>query len=118
MLYHFLAPLASDVSAFNVFRYITFRSMGALITAMVISVLIGPAFISFLHRIKVGQYILSDVKAHASKAGTPTMGGLMIMLCVFATILLWADLGSRYIWQTMLHAITTTLSLIFLFVRK
>ncbi|MBQ2476645.1 MAG: phospho-N-acetylmuramoyl-pentapeptide-transferase [Desulfovibrio sp.] len=102
MLYHFLAPLASDFSAFNVFRYITFRSMGALITAMVISVLIGPAFISFLHRIKVGQYILSDVKAHAAKAGTPTMGGLMIMLCVFATILLWADLGSRYIWQTML----------------
>ena len=102
MLYHFLAPLASDVSAFNVFRYITFRSMGALITAMVISVLIGPAFIALLHRIKVGQYILSDVKAHAAKAGTPTMGGLMIMLCTLASILLWADLGSRYIWQTLL----------------
>nr|MCR5257316.1 phospho-N-acetylmuramoyl-pentapeptide-transferase [Desulfovibrio sp.] len=102
MLYHFLAPLASDVSAFNVFRYITFRSMGALITAMVISVLIGPAFIALLHRIKVGQYILSDVKAHAAKAGTPTMGGLMIMLCVLASVLLWADLGSRYVWQTLL----------------
>ena len=102
MLYQFLVPLSSDVSALNVFRYITFRTMGALITAMVISVLIGPAFIAFLHRVRCGQYILSDVKAHAAKAGTPTMGGLMMLATVAITMLLWADLGNAYIWQVML----------------
>lgn len=102
MLYHLLLPHADVFTAFNVFRYITFRSMGALITAMVISVLIGPWCISFLHRIRCGQYILSDVKAHAAKAGTPTMGGLLIMLTVLVSILLWSDLSNRYVWQCML----------------
>lgn len=102
MLYHLLLPHADVFTAFNVFRYISFRSMGALITAMVISVLIGPWCISFLHRIKCGQYILSDVKAHAAKAGTPTMGGLLIMLTVLVSILLWSDLSNRYVWQCML----------------
>ncbi len=102
MLYHLLLPHADVFTAFNVFRYITFRSMGALITAMVISVLIGPWCISFLHRIKCGQYILSDVKAHAAKAGTPTMGGLLTMLTVLVSILLWSDLSNRYVWQCML----------------
>ena len=102
MLYHLLLPHADVFTAFNVFRYITFRSMGALITAMVISVLIGPWCISFLHRIKCGQYILSDVKAHAAKAGTPTMGGLLIILTVLVSILLWSDLSNRYVWQCML----------------
>lgn len=102
MLYHLLLPHADVFTAFNVFRYITFRSMGALITAMVISVLIGPWCISFLHRIKCGQYILSDVKAHAAKAGTPTMGGMLIMLTVLVSILLWSDLSNRYVWQCML----------------
>lgn len=102
MLYHLLLPHADVFTAFNVFRYITFRSMGALITAMVISVLIGSWCISFLHRIKCGQYILSDVKAHAAKAGTPTMGGLLIMLTVLVSILLWSDLSNRYVWQCML----------------
>lgn len=102
MLYHLLLPHADVFTAFNVFRYITFRSMGALITAMVISVLIGPWCISFLHRIKCGQYIQSDVKAHAAKAGTPTMGGLLIMLTVLVSILLWSDLSNRYVWQCML----------------
>lgn len=102
MLYYLLLPHADVFTAFNVFRYITFRSMGALITAMVISVLIGPWCISFLHRIKCGQYILSDVKAHAAKAGTPTMGGLLIMLTVLVSILLWSDLSNRYVWQCML----------------
>ena len=102
MLYHLLLPHADVFTAFIVFRYITFRSMGALIKAMVISVLIGPWCISFLHRIKCGQYILSDVKAHAAKAGTPTMGGLLIMLTVLVSILLWSDLSNRYVWQCML----------------
>ena len=102
MLYHLLYPLADNWSAFNVFRYITFRSMGALITAMVLMVIFGPWFINFLHRIKCGQYILSDVKAHAAKAGTPTMGGLMIMASLIMSLLLWADLSNSYIWQIVL----------------
>ena len=102
MLYHLLYPLADTWSAFNVFRYITFRSMGALITAMVLMVIFGPWFINFLHRIKCGQYILSDVKAHAAKAGTPTMGGLMIMASLIMSLLLWADLSNSYIWQIVL----------------
>ncbi len=102
MLYHLLVPYAGDFTALNVFRYITFRSLGALITAMLIMVIFGPAFINFLHRIKCGQYILSDVKAHEQKAGTPTMGGIMIAIALFASLLLWADLSSRYIWMVSL----------------
>ncbi len=102
MLYHFLVPLSSDYTFLNVFRYITFRSLGALITAMVIMVIIGPACINFLHRLKCGQYILSDVKAHASKAGTPTMGGLIIMASLVLTLILWADWSNRYIWEILL----------------
>ena len=75
MFYNFLVPLASEWSALNVLRYISFRSMGALITALIITIIVGPAFISWLHRVKCGQYILPDVKKHATKAGTPTMGG-------------------------------------------
>ncbi|MDO5536381.1 MAG: phospho-N-acetylmuramoyl-pentapeptide-transferase [Desulfovibrionaceae bacterium] len=102
MFYEFLVPLAGDYNVFNVFRYITFRSMGALITAMVIMVVMGPRFIAFLHNIKCGQYILSDVKAHAAKAGTPTMGGLMILLSLVLTLLLWADLSNKYVWEVLL----------------
>ncbi len=102
MLYHFLVPLSTEWVAFNVFRYITFRSLAALVTAMIITVVIGPRFISFLHDIKCGQYILSDVKAHAAKAGTPTMGGLLIFLGLLVSLLLWADLSSRYVWEVFL----------------
>lgn len=101
MFYNLLFPFASDWTALNVFRYISFRSMAALVTALVISILIGPRFIGMLHRIKCGQYILSDVKAHASKAGTPTMGGLLIFLSLYASIFLWADLANIYLWQTL-----------------
>ncbi len=100
MFYNLLAPLASDISALNVFRYISFRSMGALITALVLSILIGPRFIAWLRRLKCGQYILEDVTAHASKAGTPTMGGLLIFFCLGLSLLFWADLSNSYIWQT------------------
>lgn len=101
MFYNFLAPFATEWSALNVLRYISFRSMGALITALVISIIVGPAFISWLHRVKCGQYILPDVKKHATKAGTPTMGGLLIFLSLGTSILLWADLTNYYVWQTL-----------------
>lgn len=102
MFYNLLVPFAADWTALNVFRYITFRSMAALITALVISILIGPRFITWLRRIKCGQYILEDVKAHASKAGTPTMGGLLIFFSLAISMLLWGDLANSYVWQTIM----------------
>ena len=100
MFYNLLAPLANEWTAFNVFRYISFRSLAALMTALVISVLVGPRFIAWLRKLKCGQYIHEDVAAHASKAGTPTMGGLMMLFSLGLSLLLWADLTSAYIWQT------------------
>ncbi len=102
MLYNLLYPLSADVSIFNVFRYITFRSVWALVTALLISLLVGPAVIRFLRRIHCGQQIHEDVKAHQCKAGTPTMGGVLIGTAVCVSVLLWADLRNTYIWLTML----------------
>ncbi|MCR4667022.1 MAG: phospho-N-acetylmuramoyl-pentapeptide-transferase [Desulfovibrio sp.] len=99
MFFNYLVPLASQWPAFNVFRYISFRSMAALMTALVISIIIGPYFIKWMRRLKCGQYINEDVKLHQNKAGTPTMGGLLIMGTLGISLLLWADLTSRYIWQ-------------------
>ncbi len=100
MFYNFLAPLASEWTLFNVFRYISFRSMAALITALVLSILVGPRFIAWLRRLKCGQYIHEDVAAHAAKAGTPTMGGLLMLFTLGVSLLLWADLTNPHIWQT------------------
>ncbi|MBQ4567255.1 MAG: phospho-N-acetylmuramoyl-pentapeptide-transferase [Desulfovibrio sp.] len=101
MFYHLLTPLASEWTLFNVFRYLSFRSMAALVTALVISILIGPRFIAWLRHLKCGQHIHEDVTAHAAKAGTPTMGGLMMLFALGVSLLLWADLTSRYVWQTL-----------------
>jgi len=102
MLYNLLYPLSSDITVFNVFRYITFRSVWAFVTALTISVLCGPFVIEWLKKIKCRQTILECVTTHQAKAGTPTMGGLLIIISVFASILLWADLTNQYIWLTML----------------
>lgn len=102
MLYNLLYPLSTDFIVFNVFRYITFRSVWALVTALVVSILVGPWFIRWLQRIKCGQQIHEDVKAHQAKAGTPTMGGLLIAFAVTVSVLLWADLSNAYIWLTLL----------------
>lgn len=100
-MFNLLASLASEWTALNVFRYITFRSVWALVTALVISIVVGPAFIRWLRRLKFGQYIHEDVAAHRAKAGTPTMGGLLIMFSLSVSVLLWADLRNPYIWMTM-----------------
>ncbi len=102
MLYHIFVPLSAHLSALNVFRYITFRSVWALVTAMLISVLVGPSFIAWLRRLKFGQYIQEDVKAHQIKAGTPTMGGLLIAFSLAVSVLLWADLRNIYVWLSLL----------------
>ena len=106
MLYHLLYPLADQVPLFNVFRYITFRAAGAIVTALLLSLFLGPWFIRTLRRLSVGQNIREvGPQAHQVKAGTPTMGGLLILFAVLVPTLLWANLGNYYVWVAM--AVTT-----------
>ena len=102
MIYNLLYPLSSEVPVFNVFRYITFRSVWALLTALLITIVIGPAFIRLLKRIKFGQEIHEDVAGHMHKAGTPTMGGLLMGFGVLVATGLWADLTNVYVWLSVL----------------
>lgn len=102
MIYNLLAPLATEVGVLNVFRYITFRSVWALLTALILSILFGPAMIRWLQRVKCGQYIREDGPAHQAKQGTPTMGGIMIIFSVSLSTLLWGDLTNIYVWLTLL----------------
>src|SRR5215208_1700756 len=99
MLSWLLYPLRDVIPVFNVFRYITFRVAAAIVTALVLSWLLGPAFIRTLRRLSVGQNI-RDVgpQAHQVKAGTPTMGGVLILFAVVVPTLLWARLDNLYVW--------------------
>jgi phospho-N-acetylmuramoyl-pentapeptide-transferase len=86
-------------SPFNVFRYLTFRTFSAILTSLVISLLIGPWCIRKLKEMQISQYIREEgPQSHYSKAGTPTMGGLMIIGAMLASTLLWADLKNAYVW--------------------
>ncbi len=103
MIYHFLVPLSAQIGALNVFRYITFRSIYALLTALLITIVLGPMMMRWLNRIKCGQYIQEGVHdQNQCKAGTPTMGGLLLGFGVLVSTLLWADLTNIYVWLTML----------------
>ena len=105
MLYALLFPLADHIGAFNVFRYITFRTGGAVMTAMLISFLTGPALISWLKRKqREGQPIrLDGPEGHLlTKKGTPTMGGVLILLALSTATLLWADLRNGYVWVALI----------------
>ncbi|MCT8996873.1 phospho-N-acetylmuramoyl-pentapeptide-transferase [Chelativorans intermedius] len=99
-----LVEFADEFTAFNVFRYITFRTGGALITAAFIVFLFGPAIINSLRvRQGRGQPIRADgPQTHFKKAGTPTMGGLMILTGILGSVLLWANLGSIYVWIVLM----------------
>ena len=104
MLYNLLVPLAEQISALNLFRYITFRTGGAVITALIISFVVGPAIINWLKRIQgEGQPIRDDGPADhlTRKQGTPTMGGFLILVAVVSSTLLWADLTNRYVWAVI-----------------
>jgi phospho-N-acetylmuramoyl-pentapeptide-transferase len=91
--------LAKDIRAFNVFSYITLRAVLACLTALVISFVIGPLMIRKLTAYKVGQAVRDDgPRSHLTKAGTPTMGGALILASITITVLLWADLANRLIW--------------------
>ena len=95
--------LAHDIRAFNVFGYITLRAVLATLTALVLSFIVGPAVIRKLTAYKIGQAVRDDgPKSHLTKAGTPTMGGALILVSIAITTLLWADLANRYVWVVLI----------------
>ena len=101
MLFNLLVPLAEDISVLNVFRYITFRSGAAVLTALLVSFALGPRIISWLKRRQAsGQPIRDDgPQSHLlTKQGTPTMGGFLILLAITSSTLLWADLRNGFVW--------------------
>jgi len=103
MFYYFLYPLSSTLSVLNVFRYITFRTIYASLTAFLICFLLGPWAIRKLSSLQVGQYIRDDgPQSHFTKAGTPTMGGALIIFSIALATLLWADLTNTYVWIVLL----------------
>jgi phospho-N-acetylmuramoyl-pentapeptide-transferase len=94
--------LSEYVSGFSVFGYLTFRTMVSAITALVMSLLIGPVVIERLSRHQIGQTVREDgPESHFSKAGTPTMGGALILIVIFITTLLWGELSNRYVWTVL-----------------
>ena len=98
MLYHLLYPLTEYVSGFNLFKYITFRMAGATVTAMVICLILGPFFIRLLRKYQIHEKIRHEgPPSHQKKAGTPTMGGLIILAGIIIPTLLWADLTNFYV---------------------
>ena len=103
MLYHLLYPLHTTFSSLNVFRYITFRTIYATVTALIICFVIGPWLIKKLQSLQIGQPIRDDgPQTHLSKKGTPTMGGILIIFAVVVSTLLWANLTVDYVWLTIL----------------
>jgi phospho-N-acetylmuramoyl-pentapeptide-transferase len=98
-LYHYFSP-------FRIFRYVTFRTAFASLTALFIGMIIGPAIIRKLREFQIGQYIREEgPQAHQKKAGTPTMGGVLIVVSFIIPTLLWADLTNKFVWLVMLSTI-------------
>ena len=104
MLFEILFPLTDEVGGLRLFQYLTFRTGGAVMTALFISWLIGPALIRWLKsKQPQGQPIRSDgPETHFKKAGTPTMGGVLILGSVTLSTLLWMDMSSGYVWAVMI----------------
>ena len=103
MLYSLLYPLHTSATIFNVTRYITFRTAAASLTALALSLLLGPWMIRKLRDFQIGQVIRQEgPQSHRAKAGTPTMGGLLILTSALVPTLLWADLSNWYIWIAVL----------------
>ena len=98
MLYHLLVPLAKQHIFFNLFTYLTFRTAGATVTALILAFVAGPWVIRQLQQRGVGQVIRAEGPAtHQEKRGTPTMGGVLIILATVVPTLLWARLDTRYV---------------------
>jgi phospho-N-acetylmuramoyl-pentapeptide-transferase len=113
LFYYFLVPLAEDSTLFNVFRYLTFRTGGSMLTALLISFILGPALIRSLKLHQgMGQPIRTDgPQRHiVEKQGTPTMGGLLILVSMVVATILWADLSNRFVWVVL--AVTVSYGLL------
>jgi len=107
MLYHLLYPLSQHISGFNIFKYITFRTAYATITAMLISFIFGAIFIQYLKQKQIKENIRDDgPKSHLAKEGTPTMGGLLILISIIVPTLLWVDLTNEYIHLILLVTVS------------
>jgi len=107
MLVYLASYLEGFYRAFHVFHYITLRTALSIITALALSLLIGPFMINRLSRYKIGQVVRNDgPRSHLNKAGTPTMGGALILLSVLGSVLLWGNLDNHYVWLVL----TVTLS--------
>lgn len=99
MLYSLSQYLSEFHSGFNVFQYLTLRSILGVLTALVISLIVGPHLIRYLNNYNIGQRVREDgPESHFSKAGTPTMGGALILVAIVVSTLLWSDLSSRFVW--------------------
>ena len=110
MFYHFLYSMHTEISAFNVFRYITFRTIYATITAFLICFIMGPWVIRKLQKMQIGQYVRNDgPETHLEKAGTPTMGGVMIIAAIVIATLLWTDITNYYVWVVLFSTVAFTL---------
>ena len=106
MFYHLLAPLGKHFIIFNLFNYISFRAAGATVTALLLAFLVGPPVISRLRARKIGQIIRAEGPAsHQGKRGTPTMGGLIILLATIVPTLLWAPLTNRFVVVAMISTL-------------
>jgi len=102
MLYHLFYPLAADIRLLNVFKYLTFRTIYAMITALVVAFFIGPWVIRKLEGLQARQVIRTDgPESHLKKQGTPTMGGVLILASILIPTLLWSDLTNKYIWLAL-----------------
>ena len=102
MLYWLTQRLTADYSGFNVFHYQTLRAILAAVTALAFSLIAGPTMIAGLSRYQIGQIVRSDgPKSHLPKAGTPTMGGALILAAILVSTLLWADLSDRFVWTVL-----------------
>jgi len=102
MLYWIAKLLALHYSAFHVFSYLTLRAILAVMSALSMSLLVGPAMISRLSRYQIGQVVRNDgPRSHLPKAGTPTMGGALIIVAIVVSTLLWTDLRNRFVWITL-----------------
>ena len=102
MLYWLADYLSQYVSSFSVFKYLTLRAILGVMTSLAISLTLGPAVIRGLNNLQIGQAIRDDgPQSHLVKAGTPTMGGALILMSIFTSTLLWADLSNRYVWVVL-----------------
>ena len=105
MFYHFFYPLSSEYSILNVFKYITFRSAYAGVTALTLSLIFGKMMIRALQKLQIQEKIRSDgPQSHSSKSGTPTMGGLLILAAFIGSTLLWGNLSHHYVWIVIFAA--------------